>query len=106
MKESEEKLTSVEDKKAKIRERYKGVSEDQLSVIPALPKLDIFDKDKALRSMLVCLLMILIRHHLTNSRRIIIQILYPEIPIGLLLIFTQMKVSPAHHWSTGIISSG
>ena len=49
MKESEEKLTSVEDKKAKIRERYKGVSEDQLSVIPALPKLDIFDKDKALR---------------------------------------------------------
>lgn len=49
MNEAEEKLNSIEEKKAKIRERYKGVSEDQLSVIPAIPKLDIFDKDRSLR---------------------------------------------------------
>ena len=49
MNETEEKLNSTEERKAKIRERYKGVSEDQLSVIPAIPKLDIFDKDRALR---------------------------------------------------------
>ncbi|MBR4758537.1 MAG: recombinase family protein [Lachnospiraceae bacterium] len=46
---SEEKLTNTEEKKARIRERYKGVSEDQLSVIPAIPKIDIFDKDRSLR---------------------------------------------------------
>ncbi|MBQ8007404.1 MAG: recombinase family protein [Lachnospiraceae bacterium] len=45
----EEKLNSTEEKKARIRERYKGVSEDQLAVIPAVPKLDIFDKDRNLR---------------------------------------------------------
>ena len=49
MNEAEEKLNSVEEKKAKIRERYKGISEDQLSVIPAIPKLDIFDKERNLR---------------------------------------------------------
>ncbi len=49
MKESEERLTTIEEKKTKIRERYKGVGEDQLSVIPAIPKLDIFDKDRMLR---------------------------------------------------------
>ena len=49
MKESEVRLTTAEAKKEKIRERYKGVSEDQLSVIPAVPKLDIFDKDRNLR---------------------------------------------------------
>lgn len=46
---SEDKRLSTEEKKSKIRERYKGVSEDQLSVIPAIPKLDIFDKDRSLR---------------------------------------------------------
>ena len=40
---SEEKLTNTEEKKAKIRERYKGVNEDQLTVIPAIPKINIFD---------------------------------------------------------------
>ena len=47
--ESEATLESKEAKKEKIRERYKGVSEDQLSVIPAVPKLDIFDRDRSLR---------------------------------------------------------
>ena len=46
---SEEKLANTEEKKAKIRERYKGVNEDLLSVIPAIPKIDIFDKERNLR---------------------------------------------------------
>ena len=49
MKGSEEKLTSVEERKEKIRERYRGVDESQLSVIPAIPKADIFDREKELR---------------------------------------------------------
>ena len=49
MNETELQLNSVEEKKARIRQRYKGVDENQLSVIPAIPRLDIFDKDKELR---------------------------------------------------------
>lgn len=49
MKESEEKMQTNEERKEKIRERYKGVDESQLSVIPAIPKADIFDKEKELR---------------------------------------------------------
>ncbi len=49
MKESEERMNSVEEKKEKIRERYRGVSENELSVIPAQPKPDIFDRERDLR---------------------------------------------------------
>ena len=42
MNENEHKAGSVADKKNKIRERYKGVSLDELDVIPALPQEDIF----------------------------------------------------------------
>lgn len=49
MNEQEQVISSVEEKKAKIRERYKGVDEDQLSVIPAIPKIDIFDRDRTMR---------------------------------------------------------
>lgn len=49
MNETEQQLSSVEEKKEKIRQRYKGVDEDQLTVIPAKPKLDIFDRDRNLR---------------------------------------------------------
>lgn len=42
MNENEHKAGSVADQKNKIRERYKGVSLDELDVIPALPKEDIF----------------------------------------------------------------
>lgn len=49
MKEAEERIISVEEKKAHIRERYKGIDENQLSVIPALPKIDIFDRERQLR---------------------------------------------------------
>lgn len=37
MNESEEKLSSQELKKAKIRERYKGINPEEIEVIPALP---------------------------------------------------------------------
>ena len=49
MNETELQMTSAEEKKARIRQRYKGIDENQLSVIPAIPRLDIFDKDKELR---------------------------------------------------------
>lgn len=42
MNENEHKVGSVADQKNKIRERYKGVSLDELDVIPALPQEDIF----------------------------------------------------------------
>ena len=42
MNENEHKSRSVADQKNKIRERYKGVSLDELDVIPALPQEDIF----------------------------------------------------------------
>ena len=42
MNENEHKAGSVADQKNKIRERYKGVSLDELDVIPALPQDDIF----------------------------------------------------------------
>ena len=42
MNENEHKAGSVADQKNKIRERYKGVSLDELDMIPALPQEDIF----------------------------------------------------------------
>lgn len=42
MNENEHTAGSVADQKNKIRERYKGVSLDELDVIPALPQEDIF----------------------------------------------------------------
>lgn len=42
MNENEHKAGSVADQKNKIRERYKGVSLDELDVIPALPQENIF----------------------------------------------------------------
>ena len=38
MKENEEKLSSAAAQKEKIRQRYKGISENELDVIPALPQ--------------------------------------------------------------------
>ena len=38
-----EKTVSTDDKKQKIRERYKGVDPDSLDVIPAAPKIDIYE---------------------------------------------------------------
>ena len=49
MNENEQKLSSNEEKKEQIRKRYKGVDESKLSVIPAKPDLDIFDKQSIVR---------------------------------------------------------
>lgn len=45
MKESEEKFDSRAEQKQKIRERYKGVDPDSLDVIPAKPRIDIYETD-------------------------------------------------------------
>ena len=42
MRESEEKLEAASDQKSRIRERYKGIDEDQLDVIPAIPTEDFY----------------------------------------------------------------
>ena len=42
MKENEEKAGSIAEQKRKIRERYKGISEDELDVIPAIPREDFY----------------------------------------------------------------
>ena len=41
MNENEQKVGSIADQKSKIRERYKGITPDELDVIPALPQEDI-----------------------------------------------------------------
>ena len=49
MNKSEEKLTSRELKKAKIRERYKGINQDEIEVIPALPQIRLDDPNRTQR---------------------------------------------------------
>lgn len=45
MKESEGKAGSRAEQKQKIRERYKGIDPDSLDVIPAKPRIDIYETD-------------------------------------------------------------
>lgn len=49
MKENEERLSSGTDRKRKIRERYKGVDESVLDVIPAIPQEDFYSGTKEKR---------------------------------------------------------
>ena len=49
MKETEEKAVSIAEQKRKIRERYKGISEDELDVIPAIPKEDFYKSETVKR---------------------------------------------------------
>ncbi len=49
MNENEQRASTVSDQKSKIRERYKGISIDELDVIPALPQEDIFATEKEQR---------------------------------------------------------
>ena len=44
MKETEERLENVKDQKQRIRDRYKGVDEDSLDVIPAAPQEDFYSE--------------------------------------------------------------
>lgn len=43
MKESEERSSNIDEQKARIRQRYKGIDPEELEVIPALPPEDIFN---------------------------------------------------------------
>ncbi|MFG6330312.1 MAG: recombinase family protein [Lachnospiraceae bacterium] len=49
MNENEQRASTVSDQKNKIRERYKGISIEELDVIPALPQEDIFAAEKEQR---------------------------------------------------------
>ena len=48
MKASEEKLSKSQQKE-KIRKRYKGIDPEELEVIPALPKEELYDENKEKR---------------------------------------------------------
>lgn len=52
MKESEERSSNIDEQKARIRQRYKGIDPEELEVIPALPPEDIFKTEKKLRVIL------------------------------------------------------
>lgn len=41
---SEERYTTPEERKAKIRERYKGIDPNELDVIPAIKPADFYHK--------------------------------------------------------------
>ena len=45
MKESEDRISSSEEQKRRIRERYKGIDPDSLDFIPAKPKVDIYQTE-------------------------------------------------------------
>ena len=45
MNEQETHANSVAEKKAKIRERYKGIDRERLEVIPAAQKVNVFEED-------------------------------------------------------------
>lgn len=49
MKESEEKIGSINEQKQRIRDRYKGVDPDSLDVIPALPQEDFYKTENMKR---------------------------------------------------------
>ena len=49
MKDSENQFTTIGEQKQKIRERYKGVDEDKLEVIPAIPQDDFYNESKRKR---------------------------------------------------------
>lgn len=49
MKQSEEHSISIQEKKSKIRERYRGVDPDTLECLPAKPPENIYDEGRELR---------------------------------------------------------
>lgn len=49
MKKFVERTEAIKQQKALIRERYKGINPDELDVIPAIPKTDIFKPSSMLR---------------------------------------------------------
>lgn len=49
MRESEVRMEASADQKSRIRERYKGISEDELDVIPAIPREDFYSPNSIKR---------------------------------------------------------
>lgn len=47
--ENETKANSIEEQKRKIRQRYKGISSDELDIIPATPKINFYDDEREKR---------------------------------------------------------
>lgn len=45
MLEHEKRIEDTNSRKAKIRERYKGISADELEMIPAIPQADFYDDE-------------------------------------------------------------
>ena len=54
MKESEERSSNIDEQKARIRQRYKGIDPEELEIIPALPPEDIFKTEKKTTSSCIC----------------------------------------------------
>ena len=54
MKESEERSSNIDEQKARIRQRYKGIDPEELEVIPALPPEDILKQKKKTTSSCIC----------------------------------------------------
>lgn len=54
MKAYEKGVSSQEEKKNKIRERYKGINRDELEFIPAKPKEKLFEDSGAKRVCAYC----------------------------------------------------
>lgn len=75
MKESEERSSNIDEQKARIRQRYKGIDPEELEVIPALPPEDIFKTEKKLRVAVYARVsrMIHAKHPHMNYRKIIIR---------------------------------
>lgn len=75
MKESEERSSNIDEQKARIRQRYKGIDPEELEVIPALPPEDIFKTEKNYEYLYMqgYLRMIHAKHPHMNYRKIIIR---------------------------------
>ena len=48
MRKNEEHLNNIQEKKQKIRDRYKGIDADELEVIPAVPQDDFYNEERHL----------------------------------------------------------
>ena len=101
MRDNEQKAGSVADQKNKIRERYKGVSIDELDVIPALPQEDIFAVENEQRvAMQGYPRTIQDKPLLMSYRKTITTMSSAKVRTGSSYRFTQTKASQALPYST------
>ena len=105
MKENEQKSGSIADQKNKIRERYKGVSIDELDVIPALPQEDIFAVENEQQVAVYARVSTDDRHLLMSYRKTITTMSSAKVQTGNLYRSMRMKAYPVLPCSTVISSS-